>query len=112
MALADEYLAGIEEFDDWDEEHAARIVEWARALPSSERNHALREARLLWAASRPVIHYVISLLKGAPGSDFDRDADLAASVAFRRRTTLTYQSAGLNRRAGERNLRSSIASAP
>src|SRR4051794_28241450 len=108
MGLADEYLVeiGAEDFDAWEREGAAHLIEWATVLPCGARNDAVREACLLRAASHPVVQFMISLpVAGMPGMDLARDADLAASAAFNRRAVFSQQSAGLNGRCAERNLR-------
>jgi hypothetical protein len=108
MTVADDYLAqiGAADFDAWEHEDAAQFVAGAKSGPRDRRNDAVREARLLSTAAQPVVQFIISLpVAGMPGVDLARDADLAASAAFNRRTVLSYQSAGLNGRFAERNLR-------
>ena len=108
MALADEHLAGIGagEFDTWDRESAAQLLEWAGDPGGGGRDAAVREASLLRAAAEPVIPFMVRLpARGMPGGDAVGDAELAAAVAFARRKVLASRSAGLDGRSAERNLR-------
>jgi len=103
MTLADDHLVelGPADFDAWDHEHCTQLLEGSQALPD-----AVREAHLLFWAPHPLVNFMISLpAHGLPGAELARDATSAAAVAFRLRTVHVYESAGLNGRFAERNLR-------
>lgn len=108
MALADEHLAEIGggDFDAWDRESAAQVVEWAGDPAGGGRDAAVCEACMLRAEAEPVVPFMIGLpARGMPGVDSAVDAQLAAAVAFARRKVLANRSVGLAGRSSERNLR-------
>lgn len=108
MALADEHLAeiGAGDFEAWDKESAAQLLQWAEDPAGGGLDAAVREARLLRAEAEPVVPFMVGLpARGMPGADSAVDAQLAAAVAFARRKVLANRSAGLGDRSSERNLR-------
>ncbi len=107
VTVADEHLGQLaaEDFDAWDQESAAQLLEWAGDPGGGGRDAAVREECLLRAAAEPVVPFMIGLpARGMPGADSAVDAQLAAAVALARRKVLANRSAGLGGRSSERNL--------